>query len=67
MFVTYDGKGKAAGTKIYINGKVQEHNIEADGQTAPFKRQKNSVLAAASIQRKPTTLRSTTCACMAVN
>ena len=31
VFVTYDGKGKAAGTKIYINGKVQEHNIEADG------------------------------------
>ena len=31
MFVTYDGKGKAVGTKIYINGKAQEHNIEADG------------------------------------
>ena len=31
VFVTYDGKGKAAGTKIYINGKLQEQNVEADG------------------------------------
>lgn len=31
VFVTYDGKGKAAGTKIYINGKLQEQTVEADG------------------------------------
>ena len=31
VFVTYDGKGKAGGTKIYINGKLQEQNVEADG------------------------------------
>lgn len=31
VFVTYDGKGKAAGTKIYINGKLQDQTVEADG------------------------------------
>ncbi|MBL67838.1 MAG: hypothetical protein CMO74_05210 [Verrucomicrobiales bacterium] len=31
VFVTYDGKGKAAGTKVYINGKLVAHNVEADG------------------------------------
>lgn len=31
IFVTYDGSGKASGTKIYLNGKLQAHNIEADG------------------------------------
>ena len=28
---TYDGSGKAAGTRVYLNGEKQEHNIEADG------------------------------------
>ena len=31
IFVTYDGTGKASGTKVYMNGKVLEHNVEADG------------------------------------
>ena len=31
IFVTYDGTGKASGTKVYMNGKVLGHNIEADG------------------------------------
>ena len=31
IFVTYDGSGKASGTKIYLNGKLEAHNIEADG------------------------------------
>jgi len=31
IFVTYDGTGKASGTKVYMNGKVLDHNIEADG------------------------------------
>ena len=31
IFVTYDGSGKASGTKIYLNGKLETHNIEADG------------------------------------
>ena len=29
--MTYDGTGKASGTKVYMNGKVLDHNIEADG------------------------------------
>ena len=31
VFITYDGSGKAAGTRVYLNGEKQEHNIEADG------------------------------------
>ncbi|MEK9984679.1 MAG: DUF1549 domain-containing protein, partial [Opitutae bacterium] len=31
IFVTYDGSGKAAGTRVYLNGEKQEQNIEADG------------------------------------
>jgi hypothetical protein len=30
VFVTYDGSGKAAGTKVYINGVPQETTVEAD-------------------------------------
>ncbi len=31
IFVTYDGSGKASGTRIYLNGRRLAHNIEADG------------------------------------
>jgi hypothetical protein len=31
IFFTYDGTGKAAGTKVYMNGKLLSHNVEADG------------------------------------
>ena len=31
IFFTYDGSGKAAGTKVYMNGKLLGHNVEADG------------------------------------
>ncbi len=31
IFVTYDGSGKASGTRVYLNGKRLTHNIEADG------------------------------------
>ena len=31
VFVTYDGKGKAAGTRVYLNGKLLAHDIGADG------------------------------------
>jgi len=31
IFFTYDGTGKAAGTKVYLNGKLLSHNVEADG------------------------------------
>lgn len=31
IFVTYDGTGTAAGTKVYMNGKLLSHNVEADG------------------------------------
>ncbi|MGE4551302.1 MAG: DUF1549 domain-containing protein, partial [Opitutales bacterium] len=34
VFVTYDGSGSAAGTKIYLNGEKQAHNVEADGLNA---------------------------------
>ena len=30
VFVTYDGSGKAAGLKVYINGAAQPTNVEAD-------------------------------------
>ena len=30
LFVTYDGLGKAAGTKVYIDGKPQPTSVEAD-------------------------------------
>jgi hypothetical protein len=30
MFVTYDGSGKAAGVKVYVNGVPQETMVEAD-------------------------------------
>lgn len=30
VFVTYDGSGKAAGLKVYIDGQVQPLNVEAD-------------------------------------
>jgi hypothetical protein len=31
IFVTYDGTGKAAGIRIYLNGQHIAHNVEADG------------------------------------
>ena len=31
IFITYDGSGKASGTRVYLNGKRLAHNIEADG------------------------------------
>ena len=31
VFVTYDGSGKATGTRVYLNGKLIAHNVEADG------------------------------------
>lgn len=30
VFITYDGKGRAAGLKVYINGVAQETTVEAD-------------------------------------
>jgi hypothetical protein len=35
--VTYDGSGKAAGCKVYIDGKVSPHNVEQDDLTATIK------------------------------
>jgi mono/diheme cytochrome c family protein len=37
VFVTYDGKAKAAGTKVYINGVAQETNVEADALKSSIK------------------------------
>jgi hypothetical protein len=34
VFVTYDGSGKAAGVKIYLDGELQQSDIEADKLTA---------------------------------
>ncbi len=33
VFATYDGSGKAAGVKLYINGKEEPWNIEQNGLT----------------------------------
>jgi mono/diheme cytochrome c family protein len=30
VFITYDGSGKAAGTKVFVNGVAQETNVEVD-------------------------------------
>jgi hypothetical protein len=57
--VTYDGKSKANGVKIYINGEMQETEVEDDTlnastlTTVPFKigqRETGSVLASAGLQ-----------------
>lgn len=37
LFATYDGSGKAAGVKIYINGKSEPWKIEQDSLTATTK------------------------------
>jgi hypothetical protein len=34
IFVTYNGSGSAAGTRVYLNGEKLDHNIEADGLNA---------------------------------
>ncbi len=34
IFVTYDGSGTAAGTRVYLNGKLLAHNVEQDGLSA---------------------------------
>jgi len=33
-FITYDGSGRAAGTRVYLNGEKLDHTVEADGLTA---------------------------------
>jgi hypothetical protein len=35
--VSYDGSGKAAGVKIYIDGKLQQNTVEQDGLHATIK------------------------------
>ncbi len=37
VFVTYDGSGKAAGVKIYVDGKLQEWTIEQDNLVGTIK------------------------------
>jgi hypothetical protein len=37
LLVTYDGKAKAAGVKVYVNGVLQETNVEADGLKSSIK------------------------------
>ena len=39
VFVTYDGSGKAAGLKIYLDGEPQATNAEADGLKGSIKTQ----------------------------
>ena len=34
VFITYDGSGRAAGTRVYLNGEKLDHTVEADGLTA---------------------------------
>ena len=34
MFITYNGSGSAAGTKVYLNGEKLDQNVEADGLNA---------------------------------
>ena len=34
VFVTYDGSGRAAGTRVFLNGTKLDHTVEADGLTA---------------------------------
>jgi len=34
IFVTYDGSGRAAGTRVFLNGEKLDHTVEADGLTA---------------------------------
>ena len=34
LFITYDGSGRAAGTRVYLNGEKLDHTVEADGLTA---------------------------------
>jgi len=31
VFITYNGSGSAAGTKVYLNGEKLDHTVEADG------------------------------------
>lgn len=40
LFVTYDGSGRAAGTKVFLNGAKLDHTIEADGLTATIETDK---------------------------
>ncbi len=37
VLVTYDGGGKAAGVKIYVNGELQQPDVKADGLKATIK------------------------------
>ena len=57
--ITYDGSSKAAGVKVYVNGKPQPTNVQADSLNGtirtdvPFKigqRHKSSPLSGATIQ-----------------
>ena len=34
VFITYDGSGRAAGTRVFLNGEKLDHTVEADGLTA---------------------------------
>lgn len=34
VFITYNGSGSAAGTKVYLNGEKLDQNVEADGLNA---------------------------------
>ena len=34
LFITYDGSGRAAGTRVFLNGEKLDHTVEADGLTA---------------------------------
>ena len=35
VFVTYDGSGKAAGVRVYVNGELWDWTIEQDGLSGP--------------------------------
>ncbi|MGC6566359.1 MAG: DUF1553 domain-containing protein [Akkermansiaceae bacterium] len=37
VVLTYDGKGKAAGIKIYVDGKLSKNNVQADTLSATIK------------------------------
>jgi hypothetical protein len=34
LFITYDGSGRAAGTRVFLNGEKLDQTVEADGLTA---------------------------------
>ena len=40
LFITYNGTGKSGGVKIYLNGKNQKKNIEADSLTKTIRTNK---------------------------